>query len=217
MVWPIVGIYIALTLMGLVFSFALSKSGLRLAFRILTGILLVPLALIVVIAVFFWEAEPPSLSSLQAKFASRQAGLNLIVQMSNEDTSFPRIAPDWLDQQVNGTLEQHFQSEHKAALPDARWNAYRTLFERNAIKLGFIRNSYGDVFIMADSIGLLNRGHTTGYLFCAPTPVHDASRYAPCSAGRDSGAQLFHDSPRQEAYSFQKIDEHWFVYDEGPS
>jgi hypothetical protein len=217
MIWSILGAYLALTLAGLVFSFTIRKSGLRSAIRFFTGILLVVITLIAVVVVLFWEAEPPSLSSLQNKFASRQTDLSRIVQMSNEDTDFPRIAPDWLDQKVNGAFEQHSQSEHKAALSDARWNVYRVLFERNGIKLGFIRNEYGDVFIMADSIGLLNRGHATGYLYCVPTSAHDANRYTPCMAKKDSGAQPFKDNPRQEAYSFQKVAEHWFAYDEGPS
>jgi hypothetical protein len=105
----------------------------------------------------------------------------------------------------------------KAALPEPRWDTYRALFSRNGIKLGVSRNKCGDVFIMVDSVGLLNRGHVSGYLNCRSTYREDDSRFEPCVLRTEIGQRAFNPETRQEAYSFRRIDTDWYVYDEGPS
>jgi hypothetical protein len=70
---------------------------------------------------------------------------------------------------------------------------------------------------MVDSIGLLDSGHTTGYLYCAPTAPADAYRFQLCSLHQDKGEHKFDPGSAEEGYSLQKLDEHWYAYDEGPS
>jgi hypothetical protein len=210
-------VYVLVTVAGLVFSFAGHRSGLRLGVRIVAGILFVPILPVGALMIFIRSLEPPSLDSLQTSFPARQSDLNALVRMSNEDVRVARIAPDWLDQTTSGKWEQHMAGDPMAALSTSRWDTYRTVFSRNGIKLGLQRNAFGDVFVMSDSIGLLNRGHTTGYLYCGAPRSQRGYRYPPCALGDDKGEQKFSSNPRRDAYSFKKVADHWYVYDEGPS
>jgi hypothetical protein len=54
-----------------------------------------------------------------------------------------------------------------------RWGEYRRLFARNGIRQGIQRDPESkDAFILVESVGLLNRGHSNGYLYCGPGPKH---------------------------------------------
>ncbi len=107
-------------------------------------------------------------------------------------------------------------SDPKAGLPKPRWNAYRSLYSRNGIKLGVQRDNWGDAFIMVDSVGLLDRGHTSGYLFCRPAESVDDRRFEPCVLRTEGGQRSFDPKTHHEAYSFKKIAGSWYAYDEGP-
>jgi hypothetical protein len=65
---------------------------------------------------------------------------------------------------------------------------------------------------MVDSIGLLNRGHSNGYLHCGPGPNHS---YPPCFSSQPSGEHPY--KPGDEAYSYRKLADRWYAYSEGPS
>jgi hypothetical protein len=228
MIWLIFGAYLVITCIGYALSFTMRKSGFRLGIRILTGALTIPILLIVVVAGLLWWAQPPSLSALQSKFASRHSDLETILRMSNEDANFTRIAPDFLDRDADGQFAAgRFRAgDPKAGLPESRWKAYRNIYAKNGIQLGIQRDNAGDAFIMVNSFGLLNDGHTSGYLYCAstPVPISDAARFQPCVLHQEKGRHNFDPNTPQndnyfqaEGYLFQKLDEHWFAYDEGPS
>jgi hypothetical protein len=139
--------------------------------------------------------------------------------MSNEDSKFSRIAPGFLDQVTDGTsgYGRYMHGDPKAGLPEPRWSEYLEIYKRDGITDGVERDTSGDAFIMVDSIGLLNRGHTTGYLYCVPNQPSSFARFDPCVLHQDKGEREFNSNPRQEGYSFQKLDGQWFAYDEGPS
>lgn len=169
---------------------------------------------------FMWVSEPPTLSDLRNHFAKRRADLETIIRMSNEDSHYSRIAPTFLDRdETSGQPGRYMEGDPKAGLSFPRWNAYRTIYKRNGIKLGVQRDATGDAFIMVDSEGLLNRGHATGYLFCVKleaTPVNDI-RFQPCTLNQDEGSHKFDPIKREEGYSFRRLEGPWFAYDEGPS
>lgn len=211
--------YLAVLLGGAVASFKTRRSRFRIAVRFATVLLFIPGLLLGILTAFFWEAEPPSLVELQYKFPQRRSNLERLVQMSTEDEMIPRIAPDWLDRRTStpSHIGMYNKGEPNSGLSDARWNLYRTIFDRNGIKLGLQRDEVGDVFIMADSIGLLNRGHITGYLYCAPSDSNNPNRHQPCILHQEKGSHQYDPDHSSEAYSFEKVAEHWYVYDEGPS
>ena len=166
--------------------------------------------------------EPPSLAELQHDFAHKRTDLELILRMSDEDSDFSRIAPTFVDRNTSQSPQssgRYMEGNPGAQLPKSRWDAYREIYARNGIKLGIQRDSVGDAFIMVDSVGLLNRGHTSGYLHCASESKGISSdlRYQPCVIGQDKGRRDFISNPRQEAYAFQRLADAWYAYDEGPS
>jgi hypothetical protein len=193
--------------------------------RVLAAVLWAPIVALMsllLILRFTVFREPPSLAELQQDFTPKRADLELILYMSDQDSDFSRIAPTFVDRNAGPSPQswgRYMQGDPGAQMPKRRWDAYREIYARNGIKLGFQRNSAGDAFIMFDSVGLLNRGHTSGYLHCAADSKGISSdlRYQPCVLGRDKGRQEFIANPRQEAYSFQRLADAWYAYDEGPS
>ncbi len=149
-------------------SFVASRR--RILIRVVTGVLSIPFLFVLALAIFFWEQEPPSLEKLEREFASKRSDLETILRMSNEDANFSRIAPDFLDQPSGSPNDsgRYLAGDPRIKLPKARWDMYRKIYERNGIKLGIERDAAHDAFIMMDSIGLLNRGHTSGYVHCDP-------------------------------------------------
>jgi hypothetical protein len=216
--WLIVCAYIVTTVAALILSFGLLKSTLRLVARLSAGLLMVPILLIGVVVFLFWEAEPPTIANLQRDFTKRRPELETILRLSNEDAQFSRIAPDFLWRQPKGSDAggQFFLGDPNSGLRKSRWEQYRDVYRRNGIKLGVERDREGDAFVMLDSIGLLERGHTTGYLYCSDDSRADPERYEPCTLHQDSGKREYHAEPRAEAYSFQRLDSRWFAFDQGP-
>ena len=211
--------YISALVAGVVFSFNTRKGPLRLIIRILTGVLTAPILLILAIAFILWDAQPPSLARLQHDFPSKRSDLEMILRMSDEDSTFSRIAPGFLDRVTDGTsgYGRYMRGDPKAGLPEPRWSAYRAIYKRNGIKLGIQRDASRDAFIMVDSFGILSNGHTSGYLYCVPNPPANSYRFDPCVLHQDKSEREYSSNPQREGYSFQKLDDRWYAYDEGPS
>ena len=166
------------------------------------------------------EKEPPTLAELHRDFPLKRTDLETILRMSDEDASFARIAPEFAYRPFKTPSEpfpEYSYGDPKSPLPRPRWDAYRSIYGRDGIKLGIQRDSAKDAFVMVDSVGLLNRGHTTGYVHCETPPSRDQDRFFPCIVGGDSASQGYSSNPRKEAYSFQKLDDRWYAYDDGPS
>jgi hypothetical protein len=179
-------------------------------------------------AVFLWilfGKEPPSLATLQKEFPSQRNDLETILGMSNEDSHFWRIAPTFLDRDSQAgeaisdqvSYGRYMQDDPRAGLSKERWDQYRAIYARNGIKLGIRRDQAHDAFIMVDSVGLLNRGHTTGYLYCSAEKEMEDFRFEPCTLNQSSGSRKYDAQSRVEGYSFQKLSDGWYAFDEGPS
>lgn len=211
--WPAVlaFVYVVALVTGLVLSFTMSQRSRRFGVRVATTILAAPILVIgILLAVLRLTIfrEPPTLTELQSAFQAKRPALETIIHMSDEDQNFSRIAPDFLRA---GTATS------KARLAEPRWQLYREVFSRTGVKLGLQRDEAGNVFIMVDSVGLLNRGHTTGYVYChAPKSASDLGYY-PCFLNQEKGHREYDPRTRDEAYSFLKLDSLWYAYDEGPS
>ncbi|HLW53018.1 MAG TPA: hypothetical protein VKW06_09245 [Candidatus Angelobacter sp.] len=129
--------------------------------------------------------------------------------MSDHDSQLTRIDPEWLM-----TREHQFlKCRPETGITQERWDEYRRLFARNDITQGIERDpETGDAFIIVNSVGLLNRGHSNGYLYCGPGPKH---RYPPCLSSQPSGEHPY--KRGDEAFSFRKLADRWYAYSEGPS
>ena len=129
--------------------------------------------------------------------------------MSDHDAQLIRIDPDWLL-----TPERQYQEySPETGITRERWDEYRRLFARNGITQGIERDPESkDAFILVKSVGLLNRGHSNGYLYCGPGPKH---AYPPCSSSQPYGEHPY--TRGSEAYSYRKLADRWYAYSEGPS
>jgi hypothetical protein len=214
--------YLGLLGLGICFSIITPKSPKRRNIRIATAISSIPFWLVLtlfIIARIVFGGEPPNLAELQRDFPSKRADLETILRMSDQDLNFSRIAPDFLITETKDPLqsESFMKDDPKASLPKVRWDEYRKIYKKNGIQLGIQRDKQHDAFIMVDSIGLLNRGHVTGYVHCAVDPSVNADRYYPCILHQDRGEQKYDPGKSVEGYSFQRLDGNWFAYDDGPS
>lgn len=203
--------YLGFLATGLIFSFFDRQRVRRRKIRIATAVLSSPIILLgalVLLLRFTIFREPPTLEELQRDFPSRRAALDTLVHMSDEDRQFFRIAPDFTvsDPPNRGTL-----------LPKLRLDQYRKVFAENGIKGGIERNDSRDAFVIVGSVGILNRGHSTGYVYCDPSAAGAGYRFYPCVIKRQSGHRQYDPTTRDEAYSFVRLDELWYAYDVGPS
>jgi len=216
-------VYVTVLVAGTIFSFALRASGMRRVIRAITIVLTLPAGLVIlctaVLFIFMRASEPPTLGELQKHFATRKTALETLVRMSKEDAHYSRIAPTFVDRdQGSDGPGRYMDGDPKAGLAKSRWDEYRAIYKLNDIKLGVQRDEGEDFFIMADSVGLLNRGHSTGYLFCVQQKDEAKKyRFQPCRQDQNEGSHQFDPNTREEGYSFRRLDGSWFAYDEGPS
>lgn len=156
-----------------------------------------------------WSCAPPSLSTLANRFPSQEHDLETLITMSDQDSQLGVIDPDWLETQDG---HQYLTYDPASGITAERWEAYRRIFRRNGIAQGIRRYpKRGDAFVIVKSEGLLDRGHSNGFLYCGPGPTHS---YPPCSSNELHGEHPY--SPREEAYSFIKVADHWYVFSDGP-
>lgn len=185
----------------------------RKLFKVLTyfflGFSSLIVVLVTVLALIMYSCEPPSLSTLERRFPRQRHDLETIIAMSNHDAQLLRIDPNWLM-----TRDHQFMAySPDTGITQSRWEEYRKLFSANGIAQGIQRDPESDAaFIMVDSVGLLNRGHTNGYLYCGSVV---SQRYPPCNSNQLKGEHPY--KPGDEAYSFRKLADHWYAYSEGPS
>jgi hypothetical protein len=219
--WAVVTtlVYFVILITGIVLSLTIHRR--RRAVRIATIILTTPIWLSIAMFVFIWFTflkEPPTLRELRSDFSSKRADLETILAMADDDKEFSRIAPDFLDRatDIPGDFGRYEAHDPRAKLSNARWDAYRRIYSRNDIKLGFQRNSAGDTFIMLGSVGFLDRGHITGYLHCVAASPPDLYRFGACIHQDEKAVHSVGDYSGDEKYSFEKLDDGWFAYDEGP-
>jgi hypothetical protein len=167
----------------------------------------------------FHEEEPPTLSELTKNFRSRAQQLDQLRLMSDQDTEFWRISPTFLTP-AWGAVPIPKPTVPAPVLPDGRWSEYKTAFKKAGIAEGFQRDATGNIFFMAGAEGLLNRGHATGYLYCVdPGSAASAnSQFEPCTLSpQNEGHREYSAEPRVEAYTFKRVADHWYVFDQGPS
>lgn len=156
-----------------------------------------------------WSCQPPSLAKLEKRFPHQRGDLETIVSMSDHDLQLTRIDPTWLMTRDH----QYVGYSPDTGITEERWDEYRRLFARNDITQGVQRDpDSGDAFILVESVGLLNRGYSNGYLYCGPGPKH---RYPPCSSSQAVGEHSY--GPGDEAYSYRKLADRWYAYSQGPS
>ena len=145
-----------------------------------------------------WSCEPPSLNTLAGRFPTQRRDLETIVSMSDHDTELTRIDPTWLSSET--------------AISQERWDEYRRLFSRNSITQGIERDpETRDAFFLVKSFGLLNRGTSSGYLYCGPGPKHS---FEPCNSSQPQGEHPY--KPGDMAYSYRRLADRWYAYSEGP-
>lgn len=164
---------------------------------------------------YLFLTKVPTTAELARKFGERQAMLEQLRSMAKADGEFSRITRAYVTVAATGKTE----SSRKAFLTD-RWRQYRDLFGRAGVRDGLSQDAAGDVFFVAGGDGLVRAGHATGYLFCVePGSTASAhSPYQPCTmAHAEAGERKFLLKPRVAGYAFQKLAEHWYVFDQGPS
>ena len=164
---------------------------------------------------YLFLTRTPSMDSLAQHFAERRAILEQIGAMARADHEYSRLNRAYVTVATTGKSE----STRSALIPD-RWQRYRTLFAQADLHDGLEQDAAGDVFFISGGEGLVHRGHTTGYVFCADpgAPASAHSPFIPCrQAHQDTGFVAYNVKIDAGGYSFRKIADHWFVFDQGHS
>jgi hypothetical protein len=159
------------------------------------------------VVVTMTACEPPSLARLESRFPRRRTDLERLVAMSDQDAQLIRIASWWL----MTSDHQYMEYTAETGITQGRWDEYRRIFARNAIADGLQRDhDTGDIYFMVRAVGIVNRGHSSGYLHCGPGPNH---RYPPCSFLDVVGEHL-KASDSDVNYAFRRIGQSWYAYSE---
>lgn len=164
------------------------------------------------ILLLIWSCTPPSLETLSRRFVSQRSDLEKIVTMSDQDVNFSVIDPGWL---MTTEPRQYFQAVPSEGMPQQRWEQYRRLFRKVHLSQGLRRDpASGDIFLIVQSFGILDRGYSNGFLHCGAGPSH---LYPACSSIRTSGRHRYSPGPGESpGYVFQRIAKDWYVYQNGP-
>jgi hypothetical protein len=104
----VVLIYLSLLSFGAVLSFRTKPQPRRRNIRIATAILTIPIWTTIAPVVALWLVfgkEPPTLAALQRDFPSRRVDLETILRMSDDDRDFSRIAPDFVDRNIDDSKD----------------------------------------------------------------------------------------------------------------
>jgi len=182
----------------------------RVARRLLIGAGSVCAVLIGVALVLMVACEPPSPAQLERRFSGQRGDLATLVAMSDHDSQLVRIAPAWLEVR-GGRLFMDYSAE--TGITRDRWDEYRRVFARNDIREGVQRDpDTGDIFVIVKAVGLLERGHMSGFLYCGPGSNH---RYQPCASSQSSGDHSRR-SGDDDNYSYRRLADRWYAYSEGP-
>lgn len=213
MIIAIVTVYVLIFGAAIAASFLSKKKQARNPAIILSCLMAVPLLLAG--ALYAWARvvfgpAPPSVREIQKQFPKHRNDLETIIQMSNQDAEFARVAPDF---DFKFSSDQTELNQPKD-LPKERWDAYRRIFARNEILLGLLRDQQADVFVMINSEGLLDMGHASGYLYCSDDPVVAKGRFEACTSKQSSGQSDA--TANSGGYSFIKLADHWYAFDQGP-
>ena len=210
---------------AVVLSYATKRQPLRSNARVTASVLGSVFALLIVglliLGRLLFGPDPPSLADLQKSFPKHRSDLETLLRMSDEDPDYARIDPDFVYHfpKVDPSTGQTDYDDSRAPMPSNRWDEYRAIYRRDGITLGIDRNQAHDAFIMVASQGLLNRGHISGYVYCADplgAQLPNIFRYEPCTSRLDAG-QHRRGVGTDEGYSFKKLADRWYAYDQGPS
>jgi hypothetical protein len=154
--------------------------------------------------------EPPSVESLARQFPAQRKTLEQIISMSDQDPQMAVIDPTWLEPAGPDGIG----SQKAISISEARWDQYRQIFRSAGIAQGIRRygGPRGDAFIIVKSIGILDNGYSTGYLYCAVRATHSWAQV--CNSPKDKEAHPY--SGGDEGYQFIKLTDRWYAYEEGP-
>ena len=212
----------AAILAALFLGFRARRNWIRISLGIGIALIFLPILILLTVGVTWglnWK-EPPTLAELARDFPACRGALEKLLEMSNEDSQFSRISPNlvMLNFAPGSSFRRDVTADRSDGLPKDRFAAYQEAFQQSGLKLGLDHDKVRDTFFMVDSVGLMNRGHVSGYVRCAvdATPG-DVDRFAPCLSNQDSGARQHDPQSRVTAYSFKMVASGWYVYDEGPS
>jgi hypothetical protein len=187
----------------------LNTGGGIMARRLLMAIGWIVIVLTTAVVVTMTACEPPSLARLESRFPRQRTDLERLVAMSDHDAQLIRIAPSWL--MTSG--QQYMEYSAETGITQDRWDEYRHVFARNTIADGLQRDhDTGDIYFIVRAVGIVNRGHSSGYLHCGPGPSH---RYPPCSV-LDAFGEHTMASDSDVNYAFRRIGQRWYAYSEGP-
>jgi hypothetical protein len=154
-------------------------------------LLKIGLALASLVALFWWGCTEPLDMTLRQTFQRNRGNFQTLIRMSDEDSIMARIDFDWM-------------VPKSPRLTQERWNAYRELFKKLHIDRGLIRTSSGNVYLLAYTEGMFNRGMSKGYIYCRSQPRDTQWDYEPCIERSDSGYG--------EHYDYSRIGDGWYIY-----
>jgi len=130
--------------------------------------------------------------------------LDSLRRMAEQDAHLVRIAADftWLDSNTNWPRED-------IGFSQARWNEYRSLFERVSLLEGIVRTEDfpGAILFLARVRGLCTGGWSAGYIYSTRplTPTVESPKEALDAEARATPS-------RHYAYVFETLNAGWYVF-----
>jgi hypothetical protein len=171
---------------------------------------LVGLVIVATIATLFWAISPhePSDQALEQQFYRNRPDLERLVAMLAEDPQMIRIAPSFLLPRDSSTWNR---PDVHWSITQARWDLYRSLFDRAGIADGVVSNATSnEVILLVYTWGIVPAGVSVGYIHCGEPNNGNAATEPACIERKDSGEGMYGKSTSY-GYRYKKITGDWFI------
>lgn len=178
-----------------------------------TRVMLTPFAGVVIALSLFLGAGlascnglsgPPSDARLRSTFMHHEGDFARLVSMCKQDRRVVRIASQftWLAKNASWPRRD-------VGLTQARWNQYRSLFQRLGIRDGVSRRSDypGAIFFIAYASGLVTDGSYKGF-------VYSTGELKPLAGSLDNGSWSRLDPKKEHVIRFKRLEAHWYLFRE---
>ena len=110
----------------------------------------------------------PTDDELAVTYWKYEADFQRLAEMSDRDEQVTRIASNFTWLKTNAAWPR---PESEWGISKARWEEYRSLFKKLALREGITREESGDViYFTASSVGLMTDGASKGYAFARTQP-----------------------------------------------
>lgn len=143
-------------------------------------------------------------ADLQTQFSLKEPSLDQLRTMAEQDSHVIRIAADYTNLNNSSVWPRK-----DVGFSEARWNEYRSLFEKLSLQEGVVRTEDfpGAIFFVVVAKGLCTGGSSAGYFYSTeePSPISNTPTETLNTEARNNPKRYY-------AFVFKKLKSNWYEF-----